>query len=127
MWPANEHPSDSHAGAAVGYGLPVVVRVRRRDHHATVSIAGALDSDSVEVVVRAVDQLADARVESIDIDADDVTFIDLTGWRCLRRLGRRYESAGTRFRLASSSAAVARLAALADRPRPPATGGAADG
>lgn len=93
---------------------------------ATVHVAGDIDLDSAVSLREALHHCLSAGISTIDIDARDVTFCDVTGLNVLLAAARRASSASGILTVRRPSAPLARLlhltattAYLAPAPGPP--------
>jgi anti-anti-sigma factor len=89
--------------------LSVESTVDRESRTGRVRLRGELDLSGVESVTAELDRLADQDLETVQIDASGVTFLDSSGLRALLSGREKLNARGAQLKVVDASLAVTRV------------------
>ena len=76
---------------------------------ARLSLVGELDLNAADTMTAEVDHLSELGVDTVLVDASELTFLDSSGLRALLTGRERLHAKGGQFRVVNASPAIARL------------------
>ena len=111
---------DQGLGNGRGWTAQLVeIRVTERDDaHVVLRLKGELDMSNVSLLDEAISELEKDGLEAVEIDLDEVSFIDSSGIRAFLKIGERSTERLPRISFGPPSKAVSRvldIAGVADR------------
>ena len=89
--------------------LSVEATVDRDTRTGRLTLQGELDLSSVDSVTTELDRLAEQALETVLIDASEVTFLDSSGLRALLAGREKLSARGVQLRVVDASLAVTRV------------------